>query len=323
MDQTLLTAMLVFAAVAFGTVSVVFLGEFLRNRLRARNVVKQLQRFAEDTLDDDGRELFRRSKEHQGALDPVLHRIPSLQDVAILLDRGRTPWSLSTFFLLTLGLALGFGLATFLLTHFLPGAVVAAAIGALLPYFYVKRRASKRLGKFEEQLPDAIDLIGRAIRAGHPLSAGFKMVADEAKDPVAEEFRRVFEEQRFGLDFSETMFGLADRVPLVDTRILVTAVLVQREVGGNLAEILDNLAYVIRERFKIRRQLRVITAQGRLSGYILACLPIAVGLAIFFLNRSYIMELFTEEVGKFMLVAAIVLQISGYLWIRKIVNIEI
>ena len=121
----------------------------------------------------------------------------------------------------------------------------------------------------------------------------------------------------------ETLYGLADRVPIVDTRILVTAMLVQREVGGNLAEILDNLSYVIRERFKIRRQLRVITAQGRLSGYILACLPLAVGLAIFLLNRSYIMELFTTTPGKFMAVSAVVLQAMGYLWIRKIVNIEI
>ena len=323
MDPTLLTAILVFAAVALGTVSIAFVGEFLRDRFRARNVVKQLQRFAEDTLDDDGRELFRRAQVKQGALDPALRRIPSMQDVAILLDRGKTPWSLSTFFLLTVGLAVGFGLSLYLLTRFLPGAIIAAAAGALIPYLYAKRRVSKRLGKFEEQLPDAIDLVGRAIRAGHPLSAGFKMVAEEARDPVAEEFRRVFEEQRFGLNFDETMFGLADRVPLVDTRILVTAVLVQREVGGNLAEILDNLSYVIRERFKIRRQLRVITAQGRLSGYILACLPIAVGLAVFFLNRSYIMELFTNDAGKFMMVAAIFFQVCGFLWIRKIVNIEI
>ncbi len=323
MDPTFVTALVVFAAVALGTVSVVFLGEFIRDRMRARNVVKQLQRFAEDTLDDDGRELFRRAQLKPGALDPVLHRVPSMQDVAILLDRGRTPWSLSTFFLLTLGLGVGFGLMVFLLSRYLPLAILATALGALLPYIHARRRASRRLRMFEEQLPDAIDLIGRAIRAGHPLSAGFKMVAEEARDPVAEEFRRVFEEQRFGLNFDETMFGLADRVPLVDTRILVTAVLVQREVGGNLAEILDNLSYVIRERFKIRRQLRVITAQGRLSGYILACLPIAVGGAVFLLNRSYIMELFTNDAGKAMLVAALFFQVCGFLWIRKIVNIEI
>lgn len=323
MDPTTLTAVLVFAAVALGTVSIVFLGEFVRDRVRARNVVKQLQRFAEDTLDDDGREIWRATQERRGALDPLLHRVPSMRDIAVLLDRGRTPWSLTTFFLLTVGLAVGLGLAAFLLTRFLPGGILAAVVGALLPYLIARRRATLRMRAFEEQLPDAIDLIGRAIRAGHPLSAGLKMVADEAQDPVAGEFRRVFEEQRFGLSFDETMFGLADRVPLVDTRILVTAVLVQREVGGNLAEILDNLAYVIRERFKIRRQLRVITAQGRLSGYILACLPIAVGLAIFALNRPYVMELFTTDSGKFMLVTAIILQISGYLWIRKIVNIEI
>src|SRR5690606_12269082 len=122
------------------------------DRMRARNVVKQLQRFAEDTLDDDGRELFRRSQAKQGALDPVLHRVPSMQDIAILLDRGRTPWSLSTFFFLTLGLALAFGLAVFLLSRFLPGAIVAAVVGALIPYLYAKRRASKRLRMFEEQL---------------------------------------------------------------------------------------------------------------------------------------------------------------------------
>jgi tight adherence protein B len=322
-DPTLLTAILVFAAVALGTVSFVFVGEFIRDRMRARNVVKQLTRFAEETLDDDGREIFRRAQAKQGALDPALSRLPSSQDLAILLDRGRTPWSLSTFYLLTFGLAIGFGLVTLLLGRYLPLAIVLAVVGAFLPYIYCRRRATNRMRKFEEQLPDAIDLIGRAIRAGHPLSAGFKMVAEEARDPVAEEFRRVFEEQRFGLNFDETMFGLADRVPLVDTRILVTAVLVQREVGGNLAEILDNLAYVIRERFKIRRQLRVITAQGRMSGYVLACLPIAVGLMIFMLNRSYIMELFVNDIGKLMLVAALVFQVMGFLWIRKIVNIEI
>jgi tight adherence protein B len=176
---------------------------------------------------------------------------------------------------------------------------------------------------FEEQLPEAIDLIGRAIRAGHPLSAGLKMVSDESRDPVKSEFRQLFEEQRFGLPFEDSMYGMADRVPIVDVRILITAILIQREVGGNLAEVLDNLSSVIRERFKIRRQLRVITAQGRLSGYILAALPIAVGLAIFLINRPYVMILFQHPVGKLLAVSAVFLQILGYLWIRKIVDIEI
>lgn len=324
-DQTVLTAGLVFLAVSLGTISLALLAEWIRGRARARNVVKQLQQFAEATLDSDaGDLLIRRDQErHKGALDPALSRLPSFRDVAVLLERGETKWSLQTFLLLTLGLCAAGTAAGWLLTRFVPVAALLGFTGAVTPYLIARRRARKRLGDFEAQLPDAIDLIGRAIRAGHPLSAGLKMVADETKDPIAGEFRRVFEEQRFGLGFEESMYALADRVPIVDTRILITAILVQREVGGNLAEILDNLSYVIRERFKIRRQLRVITAQGRMSGYVLALLPIAVGFAIFLLNREYVLLLFTHPLGKVMLVAAIVFQIMGYLWIRKIVDIEI
>jgi tight adherence protein B len=165
--------------------------------------------------------------------------------------------------------------------------------------------------------------MGRAIRAGHPLSSGLKMVADEAAEPISGEFRRIFEEQRFGMPFDDTMLGLADRVPMVDTRILVTAILIQREVGGNLAEVLDKIASVIRERFQIRRQLRTYTAQGRMSGYVLGGLPIAVGFALFAINPDYIGTLFREPIGHLMLGAAAVLQVTGYMWIRKITNIEI
>jgi tight adherence protein B len=243
--------------------------------------------------------------------------------VGHLLERGKTKWSITTFFFLTIGLGVGSGLGMYSLFRFLPVALIAAAIGASVPFIIVKRRATMRMRRFEERMPDAIDLIGRAIRAGHPLSAGIKMVADEGPEPVNEEFARMFEEQRFGLAFDDSMFGLVDRVPLVDVRIFATAILVQREVGGNLAEILDNLAYVIRERFKIRRQLRVITAQGRMSGYVLAVMPVAVGCAIYLLNRSYMELLFTHPIGKIMLVAAIMLQMMGYFWIRRIVDIDI
>jgi tight adherence protein B len=165
--------------------------------------------------------------------------------------------------------------------------------------------------------------MGRAIRAGHPLSSGLKMVADEAAEPIAGEFRRVFEEQRFGMPFDDTLLGLADRVPIVDTRILVTAILIQREVGGNLAEVLDKISSVIRDRFQIRRQIRTYTAQGRMSGYVLGALPIVVGSVILALSPDYMLTLFREPIGRLMLGAAAVLQVTGYMWIRKITNIEI
>ena len=170
-------------------------------------------------------------------------------------------------------------------------------LGALLPYVHMRRKRSARLRAIEAQLPESIDLLGRAIRAGHPLSSGLKMVADEVQEPIAGEFRRAFEEQRFGLPFEDALLAMADRITLVDVRILVTAILIQREVGGNLAEVLDNLASVIRARFVIRRQLRTYTAQGRISGYVLAVLPIAVGTIIYLLNPGYMVVLFTDPHG--------------------------
>jgi len=313
---------LVFIAVALGTVSLALLGEWVRQRRRARNVYGQLQTFVEERFAAGQDDLVRRYRETGGSLDATLARLPHFKDVGLLLEQGGTTWSLQTYFLLSCGLALGAGFAVLLASRLWPAGLIAAGFGALIPFFIVRRRARRRLRAFEEQLPDAIDLIGRAIRAGHPLSAGMKMVADETADPISGEFRRVFEEQRFGLPFDDSLLSLADRITLVDVRILITAILIQREVGGNLAEVLDNLAYTIRERFKLRRQLRVITAQGRMSGYILALLPIAVGFAIFLLNRGYVMELFLEPVGRIMLFSALLLQFAGYYWIRRIVDID-
>ncbi len=193
----------------------------------------------------------------------------------------------------------------------------------LAPWGWVRFKANRRLNAFEEMLPEALDLLARAIRAGHPIASGIKIVADEAPQPVAGEFQRAFEEQRFGLPFEDSMVALATRMPLVDLRMLVTALLIQREVGGNLAEVLDNLGDVIRQRFIVRRQLRTYTAQGRLSGYVLAALPIFVGGAIFFINPEYGRLLFHHPLGKLLLGMAITMQLMGFFWIRRIVDIEI
>jgi tight adherence protein B len=321
MNATLLTAIVIFAAVTLGTLSLALAVEWFRERRLAGSVLKQLRGFA-DQLDARGSAVMKQ-RAQQDWVSSLQRRFPSFRDLAIMMDRGKTEWGVGPFLLASAGLGIGLGLLVGMGMQTLPGGIVASVMGASMPYLVVRRRATKRMDKFEEQLPDAIDLMTRAIRAGHPLNAGFQMVADEASEPTAGEFRRVFEEQRFGLPFEDAIYGLADRVPLVDTRIMATAMLVQREVGGNLAEVLGNLAHVIRERFKIRRQLRVITAQGRMSGYVLAALPLCVGAAIYLLNREYSTLLFTHPLGKIMLVVAVVMQVIGYLWIRKIVNIEI
>jgi tight adherence protein B len=254
---------------------------------------------------------------------PVAARVPAFEDAQLMLEQGGSTMTLARFLVISAGLTVSLGLSVLVLTLMWPAALIAAVAGGLAPYFLFRHRRNKRFYKFEEQLPEAIDMLGRAIRAGHPLSSGLKMVSDEASEPVASEFKRAHEEHRFGLAFEDALLAMADRVQIVDVRILVTAILIQREVGGNLAEVLDNLSTVIRARFTIRRQLRVYTAQGRFSGYVLAILPIAVGAAVYSLNPPYIKLLFTDPMGKLMLITAVIFQLMGFLWIRKIVDIEI
>jgi tight adherence protein B len=187
----------------------------------------------------------------------------------------------------------------------------------------VSRRRKARLRRFEEQFPEAVDLLARATRAGHPFSAGIAMIGREGPPVVSEEFGQVAEEHRLGLSLDDALWGLVDRVELTDVRIFTTAVVVQREVGGNLAEILDKIGETIRARFTVRRQLRVYTAQGRLSGYVLAAMPVVVAAALYFLNREYVSMLWEHWLGRYLVGFALVMQFVGYLWIRHIVDIEI
>jgi tight adherence protein B len=321
-NSSIVAAVLVFLAVTFGTVGLALLVEFFQETRRRRNVMKQLQDVGALDRVESGA-VLRRQKDQPAWVRQLSASTPRIRDLGILLERAGSTTSIEALLLMCVGLGVGFGAALLILTRFWPFALLAAVIGGYLPIFFLKRKAQRRSDAFEANLPEAIDLLGRAIRAGHPLSAGFKMVAEELKDPISTEFQRTFEEQRFGLPFDDAIIAMADRVALIDVRILVTAILIQREVGGNLAEVLDNLATVIRARFTIRRQLRVYTAQGRFSGYTLAVLPIIVGFLIYALNPDYMKLLFTHPIGKLLVFLAVVMQIVGFLWIRKIINIEI
>jgi tight adherence protein B len=199
---------------------------------------------------------------------------------------------------------------------------LAAAITGLLPYLYVKRARTKRLLKFEEQFPEAIDLVARALRAGHSLPTGLSMVADELVAPVGTEFRTLYDEQNYGLTLPEALRNFAKRIPVLDARFFVTAVLTQRDAGGNLAEVLDNLAEVIRARFKVKRQVRVISAHGRITGWVLAGLPPSVAVASFIISPVHMQTLLGDPLGVNMIMAAAVMQVLGTLIIRKIVDIE-
>jgi tight adherence protein B len=201
--------------------------------------------------------------------------------------------------------------------------IIAAVLGSFVPYAWLRYKRSARMKKFEEQFPEALDLLSRAIRAGHAFQTAMGMVAEELPAPVGIEFKKAFEQQNFGLPLRDVLDQMSERVPILDVKFFVTAVTIQKETGGNLAEILDNLAHVVRERFKILRQVRVHTAHGRFTGYVLLALPAALAIALMFINPEHMKLLFEERMGQTMIVGAIVMQTIGYLWIKKVIKIEV
>jgi tight adherence protein B len=257
-----------------------------------------------------------------GPIDRALRQSGVAGPVQRLLDQAGSPMSVSVFLLATACS----GLLVFLITQRQSGMLIASfllgAVGAALPYMYVNRRKRKRIEKFEEQFPEAIDLVARALRAGHGLATGLGMVADELKAPVGAEFRILFDEQNFGLSVPEAMRNFARRVPVLDARFFVTAVLTQRETGGNLAEVLDNLGTVIRERFKVKRQVRVLSAHGRITGWVLTMLPPALALATLIVNPNHLGSLLHDPLGQKLIMVGVILQVMGTLIIRKLVDVE-
>jgi tight adherence protein B len=322
-------AILGFIAVSLAVVTMALLWEAFQEWRRRRAVADQIKHLSEGTLGSSGsREISLALLRGEDGDDPqwlkaVVAILPQRRDIAHLLEQADMSWSVGTYLLVTFGIAAAFGITGMILVPIPMFPLGMAAAGAYLPYAYIRKRRTRRVGKFEKHFPEAIDLLGRSIRAGHALNSGLEVIAEELPDPVSTEFRQVFEEQKFGLPLRDSLMAMADRIPLVDTRIFVTAVMIQRESGGSLAEILDNISYTIRERFKIRRQLKVYTAQGRMTGYLLAVLPIVMGVIIYTVSPEYMSVLFEESMGRFALGLAAVLQILGYLSIRKIIDIDI
>jgi len=218
------------------------------------------------------------------------------------------------------------GVLVFFLLSRATGTVLApllvAAAAALVPYFYVRHKATKRMQRFEELFPEAIGLVIRALRAGHAFTTGLAMAAEETADPVGPEFRLVYDNQNFGMPMEDALLTFAQRIPLLDVRFFATAVLTQRDAGGNLAEVLENICSVIRDRFKVKRQVRVVTAHARITGMVLAGMPPFAALAMFFIVPEHMKTLWSDPLGVRLVLVAVVLQILGALIIRKVVDIK-
>lgn len=207
------------------------------------------------------------------------------------------------------------------MTYYTYLGLAAAPFFGMIPYLVVRRIRTKRFEKLEEQFPETIELLARALRAGHAFQTGLQMVAEEMPDPVGGEFKLIYDRQNFGMPLPEALKSFAERVPILDARFFVTAVLTQRETGGNLSEILDNLASVIRDRFRVKRQVRVVTAHARITGWILAGLPPALAGILCIISPSHMKLLITDPLGVNMIVVAATLQVIGTLIIRKLVNV--
>jgi len=245
------------------------------------------------------------------------------RNLSLLFEQADTSLTPAKFFAISGGMGVaGLVAAAFAGLH--PGFIPAlGAFASLLPLMWLIFRRRRRMKLFAKQLPDAMELIARALRAGHSLAAGFDLVNHEMAAPISVEFQRVFEEHNLGIPLDEAMRAMTERVPNLDLKFFVTAVVLQRQTGGDLAEILDKIGHLVRERFKIWGQVQALTGEGRLSGIVLLALPPALFVAVYKLNPEYVMVLFTDPMGKQMLAGGVVMQILGALVIRKIVNIRV
>jgi tight adherence protein B len=263
------------------------------------------------------------------ALDSLLRRSERMANFQIFLEQADLKVRAGNILLLCVVSAVLVGAIGYFVAGSLPPnqallfVMVGVVLGGVLPYSYASYRRTKRFQRFEELFPNAIDTLARAVRAGHAFTTALELIANEISEPIASEFRKLFEEQKFGLPVRDALMNLAGRVPLVDVKFFVTAVMLQRETGGNLAEILDNLSYVIRERFKIMRQVRVYTAQGRLTMMLLMGLPPIIVVVMLTTNPAFIRPLFADPIGHTLVVGGIVLQTIGYFVIRRIIQIQV
>ncbi|HEX6806011.1 MAG TPA: type II secretion system F family protein [Terriglobales bacterium] len=262
-------------------------------------------------------------------LDTILRRSQRASKLQMLLEQAGLTVRVGNMLLFSLVSAAILGVMGYLLTGTLERneAVLLtfafAGLGAIVPYSYASWRRNRRFINFEETFPEAMDTLARAVRAGHAFTMAIEIVCNELAEPVATEFRKLYEEQKYGMPVRDALLNLTERMPLVDVKFFVTAVMLQRETGGNLAEILDNLSYMIRERFKILRQVKVYTAQGRLTMMLLMGLPPTIVITMLVVNPGFIRPLFDDPIGHMLLAAGITLQTIGYFVIRRIIRIQV
>jgi tight adherence protein B len=299
---------------------------FVESPLSRRKMMTRLSALQEASVrgEDLGSDVLRKDVLSDiPTLDRILATAPGVRNLRLFLEQAAIPMQVGTFIMICVGLVFA-GLTTALVIGF-PSylAVAGGLVVGTIPFIVATFKRQKRFDMFEEQFPEAMDLLGRAVRAGHAFTTGFELIGKELPDPVGDEFRIAFQQQGLGIPLRDALGNMATRMPLPDVRIFVSCLQIQRESGGNLGEILDSMSIIVRERFKLRRQVRIYTAEGRLSMYMLTAIPVIAFLGLEFFQPEYLNPMLKDPSGQMALGVAVFLQFIGYIIISKIIKIKI
>jgi tight adherence protein B len=320
--------MIIFVAMIFVTVFLLMqglvvpvFGESAKARKRLLKKLDQIQSVTEgDAYSSILREKYLR---RLSPWERQLERLPAMESLAAIIEQAGKKYLAYRVVLLSAILGIGAAVFAWVITRMAIAPVIAGAIGAYLPYMAISRYRAKRMAKIEEQIPDAIDTMSRALRAGHPFNATLRMIAEDLDEPIASEFELTFGDMNYGNDLRRAMLGLLSRVPSVTMMALVTSVLVQKETGGNLAEILKQISAVVRGRFKLHRKVRTLSAEGRMSAWVLALVPLILFAVISVTTPDYLPLLVNDPRGQKMIIYGMISGALGILWIRRILRIEV
>ena len=322
-DGVMIFIGMIFVAVALlsqGLIVPVF-GE---SRQMRKKLQSRLSEIEEESDEESFSSLLRQKYLRQlSPLERQLENLPSMRNLAEVIAQGGHKFLAYRVVLLSVVTAVVAMLITWVMTRSVAITAISFVISGALPLMKIFGDRTKRIQQFEEQLPDAIDMVKRALRAGHPFTGAIKLVSEEMDDPVATEFGTTFSDINYGNDARRAMIGLLQRVPSVTVMALVTSILVQRETGGNLAEILDQISAVVRGRFKLQRKVKTLSAEGRMSAWILALVPLVLFAVIWVSSPDYLPMLLEEEAGKKMIIYGVVSGIIGIFWVRRVIRIEV
>lgn len=316
-----------FALLVFFTVVLLLQGTlvpvFSDSRKMNKRIQARLQRLADAAGGPEFTSLLREKYLRDlSDWERTLESLPGMERLARMLEQAGRQTTAYRLVMLSFALSIGCAVVGWIVSRWWPIAIVGALLGLVAPYFQVTRERAKRFARFEEQMPDAIDMIQRALKAGHPFGQCLKLVAEDMDEPISREFEMTFADLSFGNDPRRALFGMLQRVPSVSVTALITAVLVQRETGGNLAENLAKISSVIRGRFRFQRRVKTLSAEGRLSGWILSMTPLVLFAVLWVMHPDYVGRLTDHPKGPTLIGSAVLLGSIGVLWIRRLVRIE-